>query len=128
MCVLHNIYLFSFLLLYITKGLSALYVSFFFHFFRAFTQRAIRITSCINDTDKKKEDFAIESKENYKKNKNQKELGDYINHAGRLLMNHGCIDDAVKTKNKMFLDNGTVKDILNKMWYDTEELDYLTVS
>ncbi|CAG2200765.1 MIB [Mytilus edulis] len=45
------------------------------------------------------------------------ELGESVNHAGRLLVNHGYLEDAIKTENKAFLDNKTVTDILNTMWY-----------
>lgn len=55
-------------------------------------------------------------------------MGEHINHAGRLLLNHGYIEDAIKTHNKTFLDNTTVKDILNGMWYGTEKIDSRTVS
>ncbi|CAC5374192.1 MIB [Mytilus coruscus] len=49
------------------------------------------------------------------------ELGESVNHAGRLLVNHGYLEDAIKTENKAFLDNKTVTDILNKMWYGEEK-------
>ncbi|XP_071147662.1 uncharacterized protein [Mytilus edulis] len=100
----------------------------------AFTQRAIRITSCINEADKKKKDISRKRKEkkiqdhgNDSENEEEKELGEYINHAGRLLLNHGYIEDAIKTQNKTFLDNNTVKNILNEMWYGTEKLDSRTI-
>lgn len=106
----------------------------FFTFCSAFTQRAIRITSCINEADKKKKDISRKRKEkkiqdhgNDSENEEEKELGEYINHAGRLLLNHGYIEDAIKTQNKTFLDNNTVKNILNEMWYGTEKLDSRTV-
>ncbi|XP_052074304.1 uncharacterized protein LOC127712112 isoform X5 [Mytilus californianus] len=49
------------------------------------------------------------------------ELSESVNHAGRLLVNHGYLEDAIKTENKAFLDNKTVTDILNKMWYGEEK-------
>lgn len=61
-------------------------------------------------------------------NNGQRELGEYINHAGRLLLNHGYLENAIKTENKMFLDNNTVKDILDKIWYGTDQFDFCTVS
>ncbi|CAC5407421.1 unnamed protein product [Mytilus coruscus] len=104
-------------------------------FKRAITQRAIRIISCIYEADKKKKDVSTKIRENKLHNsdkdsekKEKKELGDHINHAGRLLVNHGYIEDAIKTQNKTFLDNSTVKNILNEMWYGTEKLDIQTVS
>lgn len=75
-----------------------------------------------------KKDSKSESFEDDSENKEEKELGEYINHAGRLLLNHGYIKDAIKTENKTFLDNSTVKGILNEMWYGTEKLDTRTVS
>ncbi|XP_071179857.1 uncharacterized protein [Mytilus edulis] len=51
----------------------------------------------------------------------ENELGESVNHAGRLLVNHGYLEDAIRTKNKAFLDNKTVTDILNKMWYGEEK-------
>ena len=42
--------------------------------------------------------------------------------SGRLLLNNGYIDDAIKTQNKTFLDNSTVNDILRWMWYGVTEL------
>ncbi|XP_052082915.1 uncharacterized protein LOC127720376 isoform X2 [Mytilus californianus] len=102
-------------------------------FKRAITQRAIRITSCIYEADKKKKDVSTKIRENKLHNsdkdsekKEEQELGDHINHAGRLLVNHGYIEDAIKTQNKTFLDNSTVKNILNEMWYGTEKLDIQT--
>lgn len=61
-------------------------------------------------------------------NNGKRELGEYINHAGRLLLNHGYLENAIKTENKMFLDNSTVKDILDKIWYGTDQFDFRTVS
>ena len=43
-------------------------------------------------------------------------------HSGRLLINHGYLEDSIKTKNKDFLDNDTIKAILNKVWYGEEGL------
>lgn len=108
----------------------------------AITQRAIRITSCINEADKKIKDVSAKIKDEsakIKKNKLQssnkdsekkeeQQLGEHINHAGRLLVNHGYLEDAIKTQNKTFLDNSTVRNILNEMWYGTEKLDKRTVS
>ncbi|VDI19435.1 Hypothetical predicted protein [Mytilus galloprovincialis] len=101
----------------------------------AITQRAIRITSCINEADKKKKDVSAKIKESKfhspktdSEIKEGQQLGEHINHAGRLLVNHGYIEDAIKTQNKTFLDNSTVKNILNEMWYGTEKLDKRTVS
>ncbi|CAG2256277.1 MIB [Mytilus edulis] len=51
----------------------------------------------------------------------ENELDESVNHAGRLLVNHGYIEDAIRTKNKAFLDNKTVTEILNKMWYGEEK-------
>ncbi|CAG2254562.1 TRPM3 [Mytilus edulis] len=99
----------------------------------AITQRAIRITSCINEADKKKKDVSAKIKESKfhspkkdSENKEEQQLGEHIKHAGRLLVNHGYIEDAIKTQNKTFLDNSTVRNILNEMWYGTEKLDKRT--
>ncbi|CAG2256782.1 TRPM2 [Mytilus edulis] len=55
------------------------------------------------------------------------ELGDNINHAGRLLLNHGYLRDAINTENNTFLKNDTVRKVLNKQWYGTEEVDSQTI-
>ncbi|VDI25426.1 Hypothetical predicted protein, partial [Mytilus galloprovincialis] len=73
-----------------------------------FTERAILITG-----------FIYEATSNNDLVEN--ELGESVNHAGRLLVNHGYLEDAIKTENKAFLDNKTVTDILNKMWYGEEK-------
>ncbi|CAC5385234.1 unnamed protein product [Mytilus coruscus] len=101
----------------------------------AFTQRAIRITSCIYHNDKKQENEISKKKEHiiqtyYKddrKYNEHRELGDCINHAGRLLLSHGYLKTAIKTENKMFFDDNTVKNILNTMWYGTEQFDLRTI-
>lgn len=49
------------------------------------------------------------------------ELGEPVNHAGRLLLNHGYLEDAIKTQNKTFLDNKTVTKIITKMWFGEEK-------
>ncbi|CAC5375132.1 MIB [Mytilus coruscus] len=49
------------------------------------------------------------------------EIGDTVNLAGHLLLNHGYLEDVIKTENKTFLENETVTDILNKMWYGKEK-------
>ena len=43
-------------------------------------------------------------------------------HTGRLLLNHGYLEDAIKTNNREFLDNPTVKSILNQMWYGEDTI------
>lgn len=94
-------------------------------FYRALTQRAIQITSCIYETESKKD----KSKEQNTTNKEEveKELEEPISHASRLLLNHGYLEDAIKTQNKTFLDNTTVNKILNKMWYGEENLTFRQV-
>ncbi|XP_063448007.1 transient receptor potential cation channel subfamily M member 2-like [Mytilus trossulus] len=72
-----------------------------------FTERATLITGFIYEATSNNESV-------------ENELGESVNHAGRLLVNHGYLEDAIKTKNKAFLDNKTVTDILNKMWYGEE--------
>ncbi|VDI32559.1 Hypothetical predicted protein [Mytilus galloprovincialis] len=73
-----------------------------------FTERATLITGFIHEATSNNDSV-------------ENELGESINHAGRLLVNHGYLEDAIKTKNKAFLDNKTVTDILNKMWYGEEK-------
>ncbi|XP_063448005.1 uncharacterized protein LOC134727554 [Mytilus trossulus] len=51
----------------------------------------------------------------------ENELDEPVNHAGRLLVNHGYLEDAIRTQNKPFLENKIVTDILHKMWYGEEE-------
>lgn len=89
-------------------------------FHRAFTHRAIQITRCIYETEKKKED-------QISKEKNEKELGEPVGHAGRLLLNHGYLEGAITTENKTFIDNDTVRRIQSKMWYGEEELSWRQV-
>ncbi|VDI72971.1 Hypothetical predicted protein [Mytilus galloprovincialis] len=80
----------------------------------AFTHRALQITRCIYETEKKKKDQSYnELVEN--------ELGEPVGHAGRLLLNHGYLEDAIKTANKTFLEKDTVSKILNKIWYGEEK-------
>ncbi|VDI09640.1 Hypothetical predicted protein [Mytilus galloprovincialis] len=69
-----------------------------------FTERATLITGFIYDASSS--NVLVEN-----------ELGESVNHAGRLLVNHGYLEDAIRTENKAFLDNKTVTDILNTMWY-----------
>ncbi|CAC5421441.1 unnamed protein product [Mytilus coruscus] len=81
---------------------------------QAFTHRALQITRCIYETEKKKKD----------QNSNElveNELGEPVGHAGRLLLNHGYLEDAIKTANKTFLEKDTVSKILNKIWYGEEK-------
>ncbi|XP_052074299.1 uncharacterized protein LOC127712112 isoform X1 [Mytilus californianus] len=51
----------------------------------------------------------------------ENELDEAVNHAGRLLVNHGYLEDAIRTQNKAFLENKIVTDILHKMWYGEEK-------
>lgn len=101
----------------------------------AFTERAICITNCIYDADNKAEDDATEGKrigskveQNQSWNKDDKELDECINQAERLLLNHGYLTDAIMTKSNTFLENDTVKKILNKKWYGTEQINCYSVS
>ncbi|CAC5385231.1 unnamed protein product [Mytilus coruscus] len=73
----------------------------------AFTERAIAITSSIYG--------------NYKQDEQS------INHAERLLLNHGYLRDAISTENNVFLKNETAKTILNEKWYGKENIDLLTM-
>lgn len=77
-------------------------------FYRYFTERATLITGFI---------YEASSSNDLVEN----ELGESVNHAGRLLVNHGYLKDAIKTENKAFLDNKTVTDILNTMWYGEDK-------
>ncbi|VDI57294.1 Hypothetical predicted protein [Mytilus galloprovincialis] len=81
----------------------------------AFTERAIRITSCIYDADKKIENTEFEAIEDNKKDKDE---GEQQPHAARLLLNHGYHKDAINTKNNTYVESDTVKKILDEMWYD----------
>ncbi|XP_061190359.1 uncharacterized protein LOC133198255 [Saccostrea echinata] len=42
------------------------------------------------------------------------------NKAGRLLLNHGYLDVAYKTKNECFLENPKLKTIIKELWYGEE--------
>ncbi|CAC5385200.1 TRPM2 [Mytilus coruscus] len=107
----------------------------------AFTERAIAIIGSIYGAYKEKEEAALKdqlsdghaSKWTTICNKEEENtsggngLDDNINHAERLLLNHGYLRDAITTENNLFLKNETVKTILNKKWYGTENINLLTV-
>ncbi|CAC5421436.1 unnamed protein product [Mytilus coruscus] len=73
-----------------------------------FTERATLITGLIYETTLNND--LVEN-----------ELDEAVNHAGRLLVNHGYLEDAIRTQNKAFLENQIVTDILHKMWYGEEK-------
>ncbi|CAG2225437.1 TRPM3 [Mytilus edulis] len=52
----------------------------------------------------------------------EQQLADNVSHAGRLLLNHGYLRDAINTENNAYLESDTVKKILNKILYGTEEV------
>ncbi|CAC5426523.1 unnamed protein product [Mytilus coruscus] len=92
------------------------------------TEKAISITSCIYEADKQSQNDAIKFKEvGSEENKKERELGDCINHAGRLLLNHGYLKDAIDTQNHTFLENDTVRKILRKIFYGTERVHWKTI-
>ncbi|XP_052082917.1 uncharacterized protein LOC127720378 [Mytilus californianus] len=95
----------------------------------AFTERAIGITSCIYEEDKNAENNVAKETEigSIEKIAEDRELDDNINHAGRLLLNHGYLRDAINTQNNTFLKNDTVRKVLNKQWYGTEEVDWKAI-
>lgn len=117
-----------------------MFVYFSNNFSSAFTERAILITSCIDDADKKIDNTEITANEGNKKdNKEEQSIlknteeeeqqqGDNINHAARLLLNHGYLKDAIITKNNTYVESDTVNNILNEMWYGTEKINRQTVS
>ncbi|CAC5385236.1 MIB [Mytilus coruscus] len=90
-------------------------------------QRFKRLTRKKKKDSMKIQDNKLHDHDDDLEHKEEKKLGEHINHAGRLLVNHGYIEDAIKTHNKTFLDNSTVKNILNEMWYGTEKLDFRTL-
>ncbi|CAG2218205.1 TRPM2 [Mytilus edulis] len=93
----------------------------------AFTAKAIQITSHIYEADKiEKENSPVDAVTCYKKaNKCVKgKHSEYIYHAGRLLLNHGYMRDAIDTGNMTYLENGTIKNILDKMWFGTKEVKW----
>ncbi|XP_063407910.1 uncharacterized protein LOC134691350 isoform X2 [Mytilus trossulus] len=90
----------------------------------AFTQRAITITQCIYDEESEKEEKKNHGTNNEHNEDVELELGYPVNHSGRLLLNHGYLEDAIKTENKTYIDNETVTKVLNKMWYGEEILSY----
>ncbi|CAG2208725.1 unnamed protein product [Mytilus edulis] len=94
----------------------------------AFTQRAITITQCIYDDESELEEIRTHGTNNEHNADVELELGYPVNHSGRLLLNHGYLEDAIKTENKTYLDNETVTKVLNKMWYGEETLSYRQVS
>ncbi|XP_071179495.1 uncharacterized protein [Mytilus edulis] len=93
---------------------------------KAFTERAIQITGCMYDERKKKEQKA--TVDNNNKEKAVKELGDPVFHVGRILLNHGCLGDAIQHENKTFMNSRTVVKILNRMWYGKPELSFKQVA
>ncbi|XP_062602906.1 transient receptor potential cation channel subfamily M member 2-like [Saccostrea cucullata] len=84
------------------------------------TQKALRITSCIHENDTKV--YKKRYKEGNDTDSNAKELGKRIDHAGRLLLNHGYLADAIKTENSVYLNDDIVKKVINQMWYKRESL------
>ncbi|XP_063408792.1 transient receptor potential cation channel subfamily M member 2-like [Mytilus trossulus] len=95
----------------------------------AFTERAIGITSCIYEADNIADNNITKESDmdRIEKTTDDTELGDNINHAGRLLLNHRYLRDAINTQNNTFLKNDTVRKVLNKQWYGTEEVDSQTI-
>ncbi|CAC5409472.1 unnamed protein product [Mytilus coruscus] len=94
----------------------------------AFTQRAITITQCIYDAESELEELKTNGTNNLYNEDVELELGYPVNHSGRLLLNHGYLEDAIKTENKTYLDNETVIKVLNKMWYGEETLSFRQIS
>lgn len=95
------------------------------YFQRAFTDKAISITSYVYEADKQtKADLEkiIKSDKTADEDRNDAEqkLADHVSHAGRLLFNHGYLRDAINTENNAYLESDTVKKILNKILYGTE--------
>ncbi|XP_061170919.1 uncharacterized protein LOC133180400 [Saccostrea echinata] len=84
------------------------------------TQQALRITSCIHESDTKV--YKKRYKEGNDPDVQAKELGKRIDHAGRLLLNHGYLADAIKTENRVYLNDDIVKKVINQMWYKRENL------
>lgn len=78
-------------------------------------QRAIQIARFIYET------------ENKKKTSENMECREPGGHAGRLLINHGYLKDAIKTKSKTFLHHKTVIHILNKIWFGEDECNFRKV-
>jgi hypothetical protein len=74
---------------------------------RMFTQQALRITSCIHETD---------TDESIKTHSGKKSI-QQMQHAGRLLLNHGYLEDALKTGNNAYLNDNIVKRVIQRMWY-----------
>ncbi|XP_062600084.1 uncharacterized protein LOC134261688 [Saccostrea cucullata] len=86
------------------------------------TQQALRITSCIHESDTKV--YKKRYKEGNDADMKTKELGKRNDHAGRLLLNHGYLSDAIKTENRVFLNDDIVKKVINQMWYKRESLSF----
>jgi hypothetical protein len=81
------------------------------------TQQALRITGGINEPDTK----------GSTRHKEVRILGQPIDHAGRLLLNHGYLLDAIKTENSSYLNDEIVKKAINRMWYKQESLSVQNV-
>ncbi|XP_063404322.1 transient receptor potential cation channel subfamily M member 2-like [Mytilus trossulus] len=93
----------------------------------ALTATAVRITSCIYEADKEaKSKRSGDDGTCYKKTKTcvKGKNSEYRNHAGRLLLNHGYMRDAIDTGNMAYLENDKIKNILNKMWFGTKEVNW----
>ncbi|XP_071146987.1 transient receptor potential cation channel subfamily M member 2-like [Mytilus edulis] len=113
----------------------------------AFTERAIAIISIIygqytqnEEDEQRKEDTRKDEqiddntlhltpicKEEEEHTSEDNRLCNNINHAERLLLNHGYLRDAITTENNLFLKNETVKTILNRKWYGTAKINLLTM-
>ncbi|XP_062570594.1 transient receptor potential cation channel subfamily M member 2-like [Saccostrea cucullata] len=83
------------------------------------TQQALRITSCIHEADTKHDKKKARNDE-----RDAEVPGHQINHAGRLLLNHGYLSDAIKTQNSVYLNDEIVKNVINKMWYNSESISF----
>ncbi|XP_052082922.1 transient receptor potential cation channel subfamily M member 3-like [Mytilus californianus] len=105
---------------------------------KALTDKAISITSYIYEADKQNRKENKEHEVGFKcgklpcgfkcgklrcTDKNEEKM---LNHAERLLLNHGYLRDAINTENNSYLESDTVRKILRKTFYGTEEVHQQT--
>ncbi|XP_056004040.1 uncharacterized protein LOC125661033 isoform X1 [Ostrea edulis] len=78
------------------------------------TQQALRITSCLHEADA----------DDRRKNREGKVSGLRIDHAGKLLLNHGYLSSALKTENSAYLNDEIVKKVISQMWYKHDSFSF----
>ncbi|CAG2256788.1 unnamed protein product [Mytilus edulis] len=87
------------------------------------TDKAVSITSYIYEADK---EYKPKKEKTEKHTSTDCFAEKKLNHAERLLLNHGYLRDAINTENVAYLESGPVKKILKKTFYGKEEVNRQT--